>query len=144
MWWRLFFFTPTRPWPSSIRCYWKIVLSGAWVCVTLVQSIGTLFKISLSVGKPLPEEILKTLDKIDHPGRLADLIAITLHLGLKEQQEIFETIDPLERLKKVFHHFNREIQSSPSRPHPLLNPGKEAGEFKKEQSLFPSTGRPAE
>ena len=104
---------------------------------TLVQSIGTLFKISLSVGKPLPEEILKTLDKIDHPGRLADLIAITLHLGLKEQQEIFETIDPLERLKKVFHHFNREIQSSPTRPHPLLNPGKEAGKFQKDHSLRP-------
>ena len=65
------------------------------VSETLVQSIGTLFKISLSVGKPLPEEILKTLDKIDHPGRLADLIAVTLQLGLKDQQEIFQTIDPL-------------------------------------------------
>ena len=102
---------------------------------TLVQSIGTLFKISLSMGKPLPEEILKTLDKIDQPGRLADLIAITLHLGLKEQQEIFETIDPLERLKKVFHYFNREIQSSPTRPHPLFNPGKEGGKFQKDHSL---------
>ena len=104
---------------------------------TLVQSIGTLFKISLSMGKPLPEEILKTLDKIDQPGRLADLIAITLHLGLKEQQEIFETIDPLERLKKVFHHFSREIQSSPGRPHSLLNPGKEGGKFQKDHSLRP-------
>jgi ATP-dependent Lon protease len=102
---------------------------------TLVQSIGTLFKISLSTGKPLPEEMLRTLDKIDHPGRLADLIAITLHLGLKEQQEIFETVDPLERLKKVFHHFNREIQSSPIRPHPLLNPGKEAGKYQKDHSF---------
>ena len=105
---------------------------------TLVQSIGTLFKISLSGGKPLPEEILKTLDKIDHPGRLADLIAITLHLGLKEQQEIFETIDPLERLKKVFHHFNREIQSSPPRPRALLNPGKETGKFQRDHSPRPS------
>ena len=59
---------------------------------TLVQSIGTLFKISLSMGRPLSEETMKTLDKIDHPGRLADLIAITLHLGLKDQQEVFETI----------------------------------------------------
>jgi len=104
---------------------------------TLVQSIGTLFKISLSMGKPLPEEILKTLDKIDHPGRLADLIAITLHLGLREQQEIFETVDPLERLKKVFHHFNREIQTSPPRSHPLIHSGKEAGKFQKDHSLRP-------
>ena len=104
---------------------------------TLVQSIGTLFKISLSMGKPLPEEILKTLDKIDQPGRLADLIAITLHLGWKEQQEIFETIDPLERLKKVFHHFSREIQSPPTRPHSLLHSGKEGGKFQKDHSLRP-------
>jgi ATP-dependent Lon protease len=102
---------------------------------TLVQSVGTLFKISLSMGKPLPEEMLKTLDKIDHPGRLADLIAITLHLGLKEQQDIFETIDPLDRLKKVFEHFSREIQSFPARPNPLIHPGKEPGKFQKDHSL---------
>jgi ATP-dependent Lon protease len=104
---------------------------------TLVQSIGTLFKISLSMGRPLPEDMLKTLDKIDHPGRLADLIAMTLHLGLKEQQEIFEIVDPLERLKKVFHHFNREIHSSPTKPHPLMHHGKETGKFSRDASPRP-------
>ena len=104
----------------------------------LVQSIGTLFKISLSMGKPLPEEVLKTLDKIDQPGRLADLIAITLQLGLKDQQEILETIDPLDRLKKVFDRFSREIQSSPARPTALSHPGKESGRFQKDHSLRPS------
>ena len=105
---------------------------------TLVQSVGTLFKISLSMGRPLPEEMLKTLDKIDHPGRLADLIAITLHLGVKEQQEVFETIDPLDRLRKVFDHFSREIQSFSTRPHPLLHPGKEPGKFQKDHSPRPA------
>ena len=105
---------------------------------TLVQSIGTLFKISLSMGRPLSEETMKTLDKIDHPGRLADLIAITLHLGLKDQQEVFETIDPLTRLKKVFDLFNRELQSFPSRPNPLINPCKEMGKFQKDHSFRPS------
>jgi ATP-dependent Lon protease len=104
----------------------------------LVQSIGTLFKVSLSMGKPLPEEVLKTLDKIDQPGKLADLIAITLHLGLRDQQEVLETIDPLERLKKVFDHFNREIQSFPTRPNALIHPVKEAGRFQKEHSFHPS------
>ena len=104
---------------------------------TLVQSIGTLFKISLSTGRPLPEEVVKTLDKIDHPGRLADLIAITLHLGVKDQQEVFETVDPMARLKKVFDLFNREIQSFSTRPNPLIHPGKETGKFQKEHSLRP-------
>ncbi len=105
---------------------------------TLVQSIGTLFKISLSMGRPLPEEVLRTLDKIEHPGRLADLIAITLHLGFKDQLEIFETIDPLDRLRKVFDHLSREVQSIPGRPNPLIHPGKEAGKFQKDHSFRPS------
>ncbi len=78
---------------------------------TLVQSIGTIFKIFLSSGKPLSNDVLKTLDKIDHPGRLADLITITLRPGLKDQQEIFETIDPLERLKKSLPSFQSGISS---------------------------------
>ena len=105
----------------------------------LVQSIGTLFKVSLSTGKPLPEEVLKTLDKVDQPGKLADLIAFTLHLGLRDQQEVLETINPLDRLKKVFDHFSREIPSFPARPNALIHPGKEVGRFQREHSLRPSS-----
>jgi ATP-dependent Lon protease len=102
---------------------------------TLVQSVGTLFKMSLSLGKPLPEELLRSLDKIDHPGRLADLIAITLHLGTRDQQDIFETVDSLERLKKVFHLFSREIQPFPTKPGPSIQSGKEIGKLPKDPSL---------
>jgi ATP-dependent Lon protease len=104
----------------------------------LVQSIGTLFKISLSMGRPLSEDVLKVLDKIDQPGRLADLIAITLQLGLRDQQEVLETIDPLERLKKVFDRLNREIQASPARPTAMGHAGKESGRFQKDHPLRPS------
>ncbi len=102
---------------------------------TLVQSVGTLFKISISMGRPLSEDVLKALDRIDHPGRLADLIAITLQLGLKDQQEIFETLDPVERLKKVFNFFSREIQSYPPRLSTFINHGKEAGKSPKDHSF---------
>jgi ATP-dependent Lon protease len=104
----------------------------------LVQSVGTLFKLSLSMGKPLPEEVHKTLDKIDQPGRLADLIAITLHLGLKDQQEVLETIDPMDRLKKVFSHFSREIQSFPMKLNATNYSTKELGRFQKDHSPRPS------
>jgi ATP-dependent Lon protease len=104
---------------------------------TLVQSIGSLFKLSLSMGKPLSDELMRILDQVDHPGRLADLIAATLHLGLKDQQEIFETTDPLARLKKVFHHFSREIESVPPKPYGLGAPGREPRRFPKEPFLRP-------
>jgi len=98
----------------------------------LVQSIGTLFRTSLASGKPLSDEILKSLDSLDHPGRLADLMAVTLHLGIKDQQEILETVDPLDRLKRVFHHFSREIQASSSKPRSLYPSGREAGKFQRD------------
>lgn len=111
---------------------------------TLVQSIGTLFKLSLSMGRPLSDDVLKTLDKIEHPGRLADLMAITLRLDLKDQQDIFETIDSLERLKKVFGLFLREMQSFPQRPHPLFTACKEMRKSPKEHSLRPPMRGPRE
>ncbi len=104
---------------------------------TLVQSIGTLFKLSLSAGRPLPHDVFKTLDQIEHPGRLADLIAITLRLGLKEQQEIFETIDPLKRLKKVFDLFLREFPPLPLRSPSFFTSGKETSKHQREHPLRP-------
>jgi ATP-dependent Lon protease len=104
---------------------------------TLVQSIGTLFRISLSQGRPFSEEMVKALDKIDHPGRLADLIAITLRLAVKDQQDVFETVDPLERLKKVFHYFSRELQVSPFRPTPLVHPSREGSKALKDHACRP-------
>jgi len=102
------------------------------VSETLIQSIGTLFKFSLSMGKPISEDILKSLDKINHPGRLADLIAITLNLGIKEQVDIFETLDPMVRLKKVFNLFNRELQYLPLRSNTLATTYKEGAKFQKD------------
>ncbi len=101
---------------------------------TLLQSVGMLFKLSLSLGRPMSEEALKSLDKIDHPGRLADLITITLHPSLKEQQEIFETIDPLERLKRAYHLFSREFPPYLLRPHLFFTGGKETGKTSREHS----------
>lgn len=105
---------------------------------TLFQSIGTLFKLSLSLGKAVSEDIIKSLDKINHPGKLADLIAITLNLGIKEQFEVFETIDPLLRLKKVFHLFSRELQFLPIRSNSLLGTYRDSGRIQKDPFTRPS------
>jgi ATP-dependent Lon protease len=76
----------------------------------LVQSLNALLKISLSHGKPLPEDVMKLIDYIDNPARLSDLVALYVNLQLTELQELLETIDPLERLKKVYVHLTNEVQ----------------------------------
>jgi ATP-dependent Lon protease len=76
----------------------------------LVQSLNALLKISLSHGKPLPDDVMKMIDYIDNPARLSDLVALYVNLPLIELQELLETVDPLERLKKVYVHLTNEVQ----------------------------------
>lgn len=76
----------------------------------LVQSLNALLKISLSHGKPLPDDVMKMIDYIDNPARLSDLVALYVNLPLSDLQELLETVDPLERLKKVYVHLTNEVQ----------------------------------
>src|SRR3989337_4150556 len=76
----------------------------------LIQSINTIFKTVVAVGRPLPNDVMAMIEKIDNPARLADLICVYLALDLTEQQKILETVDPLERLSRVFIYLNKEVQ----------------------------------
>ena len=80
------------------------------VSEALVQSLNALLKISLSQGKPLPDDVMKLIDYIDNPARLSDLVALYVNLPLADLQELLETVDPLDRLKKVYVHLTNEIQ----------------------------------
>ncbi|MDR3580360.1 MAG: endopeptidase La [Oryzomonas sp.] len=76
----------------------------------LVQSLNALLKISLSHGKPLPDDVMKMIDYIDNPARLSDLVALYVNLPASDLQELLETVDPLDRLKKVYVHLTNEVQ----------------------------------
>jgi len=76
----------------------------------LVQSLNALLKIALSYGKPLPDDVMKMIDYIDNPARLSDLVALYVNLPVGDLQELLETVDPLERLKKVYVHLTNEVQ----------------------------------
>ena len=80
------------------------------VSEALVQSLNALLKISLSHGKPLPDDVMKMIDYIDNPARLSDLVALYVNLPTTDLQELLETTDPLERLKKVYVHLTNEVQ----------------------------------
>ncbi len=80
------------------------------VSEALVSSLNALLKIALSYGKPLPDDVMKMIDYIDNPARLSDLVALYVNLPPDELQTLLETVDPLERLKKVYTYLNTEIQ----------------------------------
>ena len=80
------------------------------VSEALVSSLNALLKIALSHGRPLPDDVMKMVDHIDNPARLADLVALYVSLPQDELQTLLETVDPLERLKKVYGHLTAEVQ----------------------------------
>ncbi|NVO00966.1 MAG: endopeptidase La, partial [Geobacteraceae bacterium] len=80
------------------------------VSEALVSSLSALLKISLSFGRPLPDDVMKMINYIDNPARLSDLVAIYINLSLDEQQEILETLDPIDRIKKVYTSLASEVQ----------------------------------
>jgi len=64
---------------------------------------------AVSLGKPMLPDLLAIIDSIAEPGKLSDLIVSNLGLKITESQEVLETIDTIERLKKVSEFLNREI-----------------------------------
>jgi len=63
----------------------------------------------VAVGKALSPEVMTVVAGIHHPGRLADLVAAHLGLGVPDAQAILETEDPVERLRRVNERLLREI-----------------------------------
>lgn len=101
----------------------------------LVQSINAMFKLALTLGRPLPEDVMSMIEKIDNPARLADLIAVYLPLSVKEAQNILETFDPLERIKKAFMHLNEDIKNLQLKNKLQVDVTKELGKNQKEYLL---------
>jgi ATP-dependent Lon protease len=63
-----------------------------------------------SLGKSISSEVTVILENMQDPGSLADLIASNMGLKVEEAQNLLETIDPIERLKKVNDYLNKEIE----------------------------------
>ncbi len=57
-------------------------------------------------------EIGMLLEDIEHPGKLADLVASNLKLKIEEAQDLLDTADPIERLRKANDYLSREVELS--------------------------------
>lgn len=63
----------------------------------------------IELGKTLSPDVMTIIAGIHHPGRLADLVAAHLSLGVVEAQALLEIEDPMERLRRVNEHLVREL-----------------------------------
>ncbi|HVT42922.1 MAG TPA: endopeptidase La [Thermoanaerobaculia bacterium] len=75
----------------------------------LIRSVKQNLDRAVALGKNISPEVMVIAANLDDPARLTDLCASNLDLKLEEAQQILETIDPIERLKKVNELLIREI-----------------------------------
>ncbi|WP_429884476.1 endopeptidase La [Geoalkalibacter halelectricus] len=102
------------------------------VAEALVQSVNAMLKLALAHGRPLPGDVMQMVDRIEDPGRLADLVTVYLSVPPAVQQRILEIMQPLERLKDVYLLLSSEVQKQQVRGEIQTEVSKRIGKTQKE------------
>ncbi len=76
----------------------------------LVSNVKGLFLKMLELSPYLPSELGPLVREFGDPRILADVTAGSLNISKVEKQELLETIDVTERLRKVLTYVNRELE----------------------------------
>src|ERR1700761_3506782 len=84
--------------------------NGGTEVEALMRTVREQLERVIALGKVLSPDILMVLDDITEAGRLADLVASNLGLKVSEAQNILETHDSGERLKKIHETLAKEIE----------------------------------
>jgi ATP-dependent Lon protease len=76
----------------------------------LIRSVKERVQRGVNLGKGISPDVLVIINNLEHPGRLADLVASNLDLKVEQAQQILEIFDPLQRLKKLADLLAKEIE----------------------------------
>ncbi len=76
----------------------------------LVRSVKEQVQRAVNLGKGVSPDVLVIINNLEHPGRLADLVASNLDLKVEQAQQILEIFDPVERLRKLSELLGKEIE----------------------------------
>ncbi len=87
----------------------EVVPSGVEM-EALVRSLKATFENYVKLNKRIPPEMLMSVNNIEEPQRLADLVVAHLNLKLEDKQEILEIADAGKRLDKLLQLMQGEIE----------------------------------
>jgi ATP-dependent Lon protease len=76
----------------------------------LVRSLKGTFENYVKLNKRIPPEMLMSVNTIEEPSRLADLVVAHLNLKLEDKQEILEIPEVSKRLEKLLQLMQGEIE----------------------------------
>ena len=75
----------------------------------LMRGVVDLFDRYVELDKKVPPEVNLTVRGVDDAGRLADIVAANLNIGVTDKQDVLETFQMNERLEKLAGVLQREI-----------------------------------
>lgn len=101
--------TQTEPYLIG-RCHTREdTVSESTELDALVQTARQQAQRVIELSPGVPEQAAEVLGSIDKPGALCDFLAANLQLNLIQRQEILETFDVVDRLKKTAAHLAKQI-----------------------------------
>ena len=103
-------FVKTEPYPLAKIEVIEDKLEKNVELEALVRNVLDILKKVVDLAPYLSEELQVSAINTEDPNRLADLIASNLNINVAQKQELLETFDTKERLRKVFSHINREVE----------------------------------
>ncbi|WP_417624392.1 endopeptidase La [Paremcibacter congregatus] len=75
----------------------------------LVRSVVKQFEQYIKLNKKIPPEVLTSVNQIDDPAKLSDVVASHLSLTISSKQELLENSDLMSRLEKIYSVMEGEI-----------------------------------
>ena len=76
----------------------------------LIRSVKETAEKVFALRGQINPDLSSLLDTLEEPGRLSDIVATHLRLKISEAQELLETFDPVERLRKLHRLVLRELE----------------------------------
>lgn len=76
----------------------------------LIRSLKTTFENYVKLNKRIPPEMLMSVNGLEDPSRLSDVIVAHLNLKIDDKQKVLEILDPGARLQKLLELMQGEIE----------------------------------
>ncbi|NJN67728.1 MAG: endopeptidase La, partial [Chloroflexaceae bacterium] len=106
---RLLKLAQERPYLQALAVPVSIAEEQSLAVEAMRRAVLSLFEKVVRLSRILPDDSYMTALNVPEPGWLADMIASTLPLDIPRRQEILETIDPEERLRRLSMILSQEL-----------------------------------
>ncbi|HVH65551.1 MAG TPA: endopeptidase La [Candidatus Acidoferrum sp.] len=103
-------FTPSEPFLKVEIAVLEEDLQASSELEALMRGVVTLFDRYVELDKKVPPEVNLTVRGVEDAGRVADIVAANLGVGVTDKQDLLETFQMNARLEKLSSVLQREIE----------------------------------